>query len=182
MFHSLKCHWELGSTFIRRFCHFRTRFVILDPTSSSLELVGVMLALEWFRAGTAHIPAGAVPLVPLCFPRKGLRAEPDAVAPSWFLEWNSQIPLGISLDCPVSLSFFHSAQGVYAVTSENPLISGAYFPLWGVKNECHRLYFIFFSFLGTFIFQENIYINSNSYSFIGVVTFVLIFICLFIFI
>lgn len=53
MFHSLKCHWELGSTFIRRFCHFRTRFVILDPTSSSLELVGVVLALEWFRAGSS---------------------------------------------------------------------------------------------------------------------------------
>lgn len=40
MFHSLKCHWELGCTFIKRVYHFRTRFVILYLTCSLPEVGG----------------------------------------------------------------------------------------------------------------------------------------------
>lgn len=54
MFHSLKCHWELGCTFIKRVCHSRTTFAILYVISSLSEAGGRDPDSETVKAGRKH--------------------------------------------------------------------------------------------------------------------------------
>lgn len=144
MFHSLKCHWESGCTFIKRVCHFRTRFVILYLTSSLTEVSGCNPDSEIVKSSQwAHV-----------FSRScGLVSHPASQGKCWRARiWycGSILISGVYLpkflwSCTWAvLSLSPLAQVVYAVTSENPLIAGAYFPSWEVKNESHRLFWFFF--------------------------------------
>lgn len=150
MFHSLKCHWESGCTFIKRVCHFRTRFVILYLTSSLTEVSGCNPDSEIVKSSQwAHVFSRSCGLVSYsASQRKCWRAG------IWYC--GSILISGVYLP-----KFFWSC--TWAVLSLSFSPSGLRCHLWE-PTDCWGLFsimrgkkwktqafLVFFSFPGTFI-------------------------------